>query len=494
MADAIANGGAGLVCTTCHNEGHPPHEVDPHVDATGMQSASCVEADCHGSGSILTVHSEVGCICHADPDLAGTMEALIAAGTAECIDCHIPRQTLHEPPHVPIAPESADTTNTACINDACHSASLVTAHNGGECSASCHYFEPEWPQACRCHATAVTRPTGPLATTMADAIANGGAGLVCTTCHNEGHPPHEVDPHVDATGTQSASCVEADCHGSGSILTVHSEVGCICHADPDLAGTMEALIAAGTAECIDCHIPRQTLHEPPHVPIAPESADLTNTACVTAGCHSASLVTAHNGGECSASCHYFEEPWPQACRCHATAVTRPTGPLATTMADAIANGGAGLVCTTCHNEGHPAHEDTHGDASGTQSAHCTSCHGSTDLPVVMGSCFCHTDPAMAGTIAAFVDAGTYAECLDCHIPADCPDPGAVVPPTATGTLLSSSIPTATTTAETSETAAPAQELAETVKHVPTVPAPECSLEGTSEPGQPVCLTCHPMAP
>src|SRR5450756_820639 len=60
--------------------------------------------------------------------------------------------------------------------------------------------------------------------------------------------------HQSATGTKSSACTA--CHGSTDLPTVHDALGCFCHTSAlgfSMAGEMGPLLAAGTAECVDCH-------------------------------------------------------------------------------------------------------------------------------------------------------------------------------------------------------------------------------------------------
>src|SRR5450756_390671 len=193
-----------------------------------------VQSGCHVS-SLLVVHSASRCaVCHGDGPTAANavkygiistaaVKAAVAAGNKDCTACHNVFNTV--PAH-PFMTATTHTVNngqtTGCYDPKCHASTDVSViHTQGD--------DP--PGCAACHAPGKT------------------PSLVCATCH-----PNLVEVHgfvhANASGTKSTACTA--CHGA-DLPIVHTSVGCICHTASFLRAEMTPLLAAKTAECVDCH-------------------------------------------------------------------------------------------------------------------------------------------------------------------------------------------------------------------------------------------------
>jgi hypothetical protein len=172
-----------------------------------------------------------------------------------------------------------------------------------------------------------------------------------------------------------------------------------------MSGEMAPLLAAGTAECVDCHPdpmdPDATYpyHVGAHNALQSEIA-ANSAGCVS--CHGSNLLTVLPAGNPDTGVSEHKN-----CSCHA-------------YGEATADK---MACEDCHTKPgdpaapHPYHVNAH-DAeaaaiSGTKSSACTACHGTNVLDVSAGSvhiagehknCSCH----------AYGEAGALKQCVDCH--------------------------------------------------------------------------------
>jgi hypothetical protein len=201
-------------CTVCHGANGPANHL-VHATIASTSTPACTQAGCHGT-DIAVIHGTCA-RCHdsSDPDVI----AAIAAGGATCETCHA---GIFAATHV--APvNTAHAVSGSCFTPLCHNATDVGAiHTNGDDPPGCQV----------CHVN-----NGP-ATTAA-----------CGTCHPNLQAFHDFT-HVNASGTKSSACTS--CHGT-DIPTVHAAVGCICHTASFLRAEMTPLLAAHTAECVDCH-------------------------------------------------------------------------------------------------------------------------------------------------------------------------------------------------------------------------------------------------
>ena len=225
-------------CAMCHANGETPQSnchdchgtdfdaIHPNIEGAHTAAAiNCTASDCHGT-EVRTIHGEPdgpGCAaCHA----AGVTASVV------CADCHsTDLNTVHaagNAQHFTTAPD------TQCFDALCHASNDVSViHTKGDDPPGCD----------ACHAEGVETT------------------VVCAECHVT--PPaaeHQNFPHVDATGTKSSACVA--CHGTDlptahdGVFTGQPNLGCFCHTSSTgipMAGLMGPLLAAGEAECLDCH-------------------------------------------------------------------------------------------------------------------------------------------------------------------------------------------------------------------------------------------------
>jgi hypothetical protein len=180
----------------------------------------------------VTIH-KLGCAeCHGSS--VAIVKAAIAAGGATCETCHI---LLVSDIHAP--GDASHVVSGACYNSLCHARTDV---------ADIHTMGDDPPGCTACHATAAT------------------PSLVCANCHANVATVHDF-VHANASGTKSDTCTA--CHGT-DLPSVHdgsftgqANLGCFCHTGSlfNLSSTMAPLLAAGQAECLDCH-------KDPHAPHA----------------------------------------------------------------------------------------------------------------------------------------------------------------------------------------------------------------------------------
>ncbi len=206
-------------CITCHTNNPPNH--DPHVPILSVGTPTCTTVGCHPA-ALAVIHGNCA-TCHA-PAAGGvipvaTINAAVSTGGATCETCHGARfAATHVAPN-----NTAHIIAGSCFTTLCHNASDVGAlHTTGDNPPGC----------------VVCHDGNPAHLTTA-----------CGTCHPNLQIFHDFT-HVDATGTKSSACTA--CHGT-DIPTVHANVGCICHTASFLRAEMTPLLAAGHAECVDCH-------------------------------------------------------------------------------------------------------------------------------------------------------------------------------------------------------------------------------------------------
>ena len=211
-------------------------------DAIHQSAEWCAQSGCHNS-SLTVVHSASACaVCHGDGPTAANavkygiistaaVKAAVAAGDKNCTACHNVFNTV--PAH-PFMTATTHTVNngqpTGCYDPKCHASTDVSViHTQGD--------DP--PGCAACHAPGKT------------------PSLVCTKCHPNLTEVHGF-VHANASGTKSTACIA--CHGT-DLPIVHTAVGCICHTASFLRAEMTPLLAAKTAECVDCHKGTHAAHD-----------------------------------------------------------------------------------------------------------------------------------------------------------------------------------------------------------------------------------------
>lgn len=389
--DSIGTPGPG--CVACHGTGITPSFVcsdchGPVTDPTthpdlGMvhdgSAETCTDAACHAN-DVSVIHDTMlsngvtppSCAaCHADGVTPSTV----------CADCHGGYTTYHPAPGM--APHA--------VTGFCYTAGCHVTYGGAQKSdaALLHNTWAKNPGCPACHGEGVT-PT----LTCFDSDCHGAGSMTLETTH--------AYEHVDASGVNSGGCTA--CHGT-DLPTAHVAVGCTCHTNTNLNGLMAPLLAAGEAECLDCHTDpmdpaaAHPYHVGAHDAIEP-AFEVNSPGCVS--CHGSDLmavlpdgnpvtgVSEHN----YCSCHQYGEAETQrSCEeCH----TMPMDAAAT----------------------YPYHVGDHAaleaGIAGTLSSACVSCHGTNLLDVDAGSlhlagehvgCLCHAyGEAVPGN----------DECVDCH--------------------------------------------------------------------------------
>jgi hypothetical protein len=241
-------------CTVCHGTSGP--HAAGHVAISGVVGTwahnlgdpSCTASTCHGSDLMaphITTANPTACgTCHSAVAGSKYYAATIIAVTtsdATCVDCHNPAH-------------AAGTNHNILPTCNCHGDG--TPDN----DASAIHMSQETTVAgvvitgCAiCHANA-DHPVPTLECAVCHAINAGHASLPTTVPPN-GHPFaffNHADPAGDPTAdVNSTLCV--GCHGD-ELPTVHiGAPACICHTASYLKTEMAPLLAAGKAECVDCH-------------------------------------------------------------------------------------------------------------------------------------------------------------------------------------------------------------------------------------------------
>ena len=379
----VACHGTGItpsfVCSDCHGGVEDP-ATHPNLGVVHDGSAeTCTDAACHNN-DVSVIHDTMlsngltppGCAaCHAEGVTPSTV----------CADCHAGYSVYH-----PALGATVHKVTGFCYTSGCH----VTY--GGVQRSDATLLHNTWaknPGCPACHGEGV-EPT----LTCFDVDCHGAGGMTLETTH--------AYEHVDASGDNSGGCTA--CHGT-DIPSAHEAVGCTCHTATYLNDLMAPLLAAGEAECLDCHTdPMDPAAAHPYHVGAHETLEtaieINSAGCVS--CHGSDLmavlpegnpvtgVSEHN----YCSCHeYGEAEDQQACEdCHVSPM------------DATAT--------------YPYHVGDHSTLeagiAGTVSSACVSCHGTNLLDVDAGSlhlagehkgCLCH----------AYGEAiPDNDECVDCH--------------------------------------------------------------------------------
>jgi nitrate/TMAO reductase-like tetraheme cytochrome c subunit len=245
-------------CTVCHGTSGP--HASNHVAiaasvgawAHNLGDPSCTV--CHGS-NLMTPHTTTlnptACgTCHnpvAGSKFATATVAAVKAGGATCTTCH-------GVDHVALAGTNHTIASSCdCHGDGTPENDLSAIHASQETTVN----GVKLTSCAICHAN----PAHPVPTAE------------CTACHANIGAIHASNPatvavtgnplgvtfkmfnHVDPSGTgtpgTSSACVA--CHGSELPFVHIGAPACICHTASFLKAEMAPLLAAGTAECIDCH-------------------------------------------------------------------------------------------------------------------------------------------------------------------------------------------------------------------------------------------------
>lgn len=218
-------------CIGCHGSTPPFHTAATHAAIASVPTTSgapsCTQAICHGTAAV-TIH-RLGCAeCHGSSVPA--VKAAIANGGATCETCHI-NATTPSFAAIHVIPAGAHTVAGACVSPQCHHYTDVSLiHTKGDDPPGCFV----------CHRAGIT-PT-----------------LDCAACHPNLATVHNFT-HANASGVKSTVCTT--CHGTdlptahNGVFTGQADLGCFCHTGAlfDLSDEMAPLLAAGKAECLDCH-------------------------------------------------------------------------------------------------------------------------------------------------------------------------------------------------------------------------------------------------
>ena len=219
-------------CNDCH--GSDFAHIHPNMDAVHTAPAqSCTTSTCHGT-QVRAIHGEPG-----GPGCAACHGVGVAEASLICADCHSTDLSIVHA--VPAATHAS--TLGGCFDPLCHPSSDVSLiHTTGDDPPGCVV----------CHGTT-------------EATLNCQAA----GCHNPIPPSaqHQSFTHVSATGTKSGVCTS--CHSSdlptahNGVFTSQADLGCFCHTNGagfSIAGEMGPLLAAGKAECLDCHTDPHQAH------------------------------------------------------------------------------------------------------------------------------------------------------------------------------------------------------------------------------------------
>ena len=303
-----------VTCERCHADGQTPKsgctsaapechgaafDHGPHTTITSTGDPTCTTAACHPASPTDAGALHATCaVCHGSTD--ANVRAVIAAGLtgsdAACEDCHdTGYTTIHKTttaPHLvdkslclsschpnvlngPFNPVTdtnvtvihaatlngcrtchtvpPTTLTTECFTSGCHphAALIGTSHtvSGAACYNPCHQTD-----------VSIIHTTGddPPGCVVCHDGNPAHLTLVCDTCHTNIGTVHNF-VHVDASGTLSTACTT--CHGTdlptahNGVFTGQPNLGCFCHIGVPswLRAEMAPLLAAGTAECVDCH-------------------------------------------------------------------------------------------------------------------------------------------------------------------------------------------------------------------------------------------------
>lgn len=334
---------------------------------------------------------------------------------------------------------------TTCGATGCHVAELAQIHAG--------LANPATPAAEECDACHGVGKT---------------ASNQCTSCHTISTPVHTPHVTIESSSTAGETCTDSKCHGT-NLMAPHTSCA-VCHASSNAAYL--AVIEAGNAKCESCHGTYTGIHGGADVLHA-----WTNFTCAKAGCHPGDAAKVHttwasppgcpachaagktpttncdachsnysavhgyahqnvNNGQfcmgtgCHAGTTYLDLSvpttttpighTPNACYCHSYASAH--------LNEVIEKGIAGTTvkCADCHSGEHAPHAEAHAAIDKTDSAICTSCHGSNYYTVASidasGNVNVPLDPADEVTEHKACSCHDYGEteapneCVDCHEP------------------------------------------------------------------------------
>jgi hypothetical protein len=376
----------------------------------GEAKATC--GDCH-SRDLRQAHTgvpevegseygtEVGCAeCHNDKPSGALEQVLSKWEEHRCENCHgeKSRAPMHDTT-IASAIEATGDSGCSATGEGCHNvndlhalhpdAPATCSGSAGEGEPGCHDLNLQSQEptitACgagdgTCHAGHKTDGYGHendedvhTATAQGSVLlteALSGVSITCSSCHKMEITAEHSRSHVTLSGNVCVSC--------------HNE------NDATLAAVSDSWPARQTTQaCATCH-------EGMHAGIS-EAHIATNNGCLKAGCHAtADVRILHKGKGCTLS------------GCHSNS-------------DRIAGyrmtcGGTGA--NSCHTgtDLNAIHAYPHGNASGTVSSACTSCHGATVMtssPTHDG-CSCHYKAAAGpGDVRSAIASGA-GECADCH--------------------------------------------------------------------------------
>jgi hypothetical protein len=232
-------------CTPCHAPGvTPAHDCTlsrchgelvhaAHKVISSSSTPACTQATCHGT-NVVTIH--VNCAqCHASTD--PTVVAAIAAGGATCETCHTSTAVAHA------AIGTSHAVSGSCYTALCHKFTDV---------GDIHTLGDDPPGCAACHAT-------PAPHTIVCGTVGCHPDLAVFHDHTHANASGTTDTVDPTIGPKSAACTA--CHGTdlviahNGVFTSQPDLGCFCHTNRffDMTGEMAPLLAAGRAECIDCH-------------------------------------------------------------------------------------------------------------------------------------------------------------------------------------------------------------------------------------------------
>jgi hypothetical protein len=218
----------------CHGElVHAAHKV-----ISSSSTPACTQATCHGT-NVVTIH--VNCAqCHASTD--PTVVAAIAAGGATCETCHTSTAVAHA------AIGTSHAVSGSCYTALCHKFTDV---------GDIHTLGDDPPGCAACHAT-------PAPHTIVCGTVGCHPDLAVFHDHTHANASGTTDTVDPTIGPKSAACTA--CHGTdlviahNGVFTSQPDLGCFCHTTGFLRTEMGVLLAAGQAECVDCHKGAHAVH------------------------------------------------------------------------------------------------------------------------------------------------------------------------------------------------------------------------------------------
>lgn len=209
-------------CDSCHGVGGPVRNLKHNWSGCGdchpqYVMSSCIKAGCHPTVTAVTHRATA---FSANPD----------GRVWQCTECHSVSKAARFPLHPAPISASHDTTSNLSACKPCHNKSLTREHSLHTDSATTRAMTCQ-----SCHASSNPRVT---------AAITAGDGK-CGSCHSigVGHSAQHSAPVLDA-------CSGPACH-SGTVASVHSDVGCACHDSSDSA--VVSAIANHDGSCTSCH-------------------------------------------------------------------------------------------------------------------------------------------------------------------------------------------------------------------------------------------------